>query len=219
MENNTIPSLIRSGQNEQLKQLLDIKPQLANGTTEQGFSFLLLAAYYKNTYAVEMIRALRDDLTAYEAAAIGDQECLLEILAAQPDLVNQPASDGFSLLGLATFFGQTHLVKTLLEQGAEVNQASQNAMKVSPIHSAVATGNLELVQLILEHGADVNAQQQTGVTALHAAAHHGNKKLVQLLLDHGADSSIQTEEGKTALDFAVTDGHKEVAQLLETFSG
>jgi ankyrin repeat protein len=215
METSAIPTLIQSGKNEELRALLDQQPHLAEGITEQGISYLLFAAYCRNTFAVEIIRALREELTAFEAAAIGDYSRLVDLLKTNPNLINQPASDGFSLLGLATFFGQQEVVQLLLDSGAAVNQHSQNTMRVAPLHSAVAIGSIELVKILLDHGAQIDAPQQNGITALHAAAHHGNTELVQLLLKQGADSSLQTSEGKTALDFAKEDGHQDIIQFLE----
>ena len=129
-------------------------------------------------------------------------------------MLNQFATDGFTALGLASYFSKKEIVENLLEKGANPNIASNNPFEVTPLHSAAASRSFEIVNMFLNSRADVNAQQQNGVTALHTAAHLGTLEIVKLLLEKGANRELKTEDGKTALDFAKADNFHEIIELL-----
>jgi ankyrin repeat protein len=155
-------------------------------------SELLQAIYRGDQAKAEELLAVNPELDIFEAAAAGKTERLRELLDEDPSLANGWASDGFQPLGLASFFGRTAAVRLLLERGAEPNSASQNEMKVMPLHSAAATGDpetrFEIAKLLLEHGADPNARQQDDFTPLMAADQNCDERLRELLIEHGAET-------------------------------
>src|SRR6266540_5996380 len=106
-------------------------------------SDLLQAIYRGDRDEAERLAADRE-LDVFEASALGRTERLRELLDTDPPLANAWADDGFQPLGLASFFGHVDAARLLVERGAEVNSASRNAMKVMPLHSAVAAGNSEV---------------------------------------------------------------------------
>jgi ankyrin repeat protein len=128
--------------------------------------------------------------------------------------VNTLAPDGFPPLALASFFGHPAVAEVLLVQGARVDTAASNAMKVTALHAAAANRHTVICAMLLQHGADVNARQHGGFTPLHAAAANGQEELVRLLLELGADRSLKSEAGHTPRDLATEKGHPEVAKLL-----
>lgn len=81
---------------------------------------------------------------------------------------------------IACSAGHTDIVKTLLDAGANVNNA--NANKVTSLHYAASKSRLEICKILIEKGADINARDQYGFTPLHRAASKGNSEVVQLLL-------------------------------------
>ena len=107
-------------------------------------------------------------------------------LARDPELAVAFAPDGFTALGLASFFGHREAAELLLAAGARVNDQSRNAMRVAPLHSALAGGHAEIVELLLDAGADVNAVQADGYTPLHEAAQHGDQPLAERLVAAGS---------------------------------
>ena len=71
-----------------------------------------------------------------------------------------------------------------------------------PLHSAVASGQVEITRLLLRRGAPVNARQDGYFTAIHSAAQNGQLDMLDLLLVYGADLDVHSIDGKSPLDFA-----------------
>ena len=175
----------------------------------------ILTALYRND-AAEATRLAETAaaLTIWEAAALGRDVAVTRLAAGDPRHVNATAPDGHTPLGLAAFFGRASTVRLLLARGADPTQPSSNAMKVQPLHAAVAGRNAECAQAILDAGADPNARQQVGYTPLMGAASAGREDLAELLLARGADRSLQSEDGKTAASVASEHGHEGLAGRL-----
>ncbi len=207
---------IMDGNQTSVTELLNVDPKLLNTRTPSGVPAVLFAMYYNQPTAVRLFLERGAEVDIFSAAAIGMTHRLKTILAQQPGQVNAIAPDGFSPLGLAAFFGRPDAAQILVEQGAEVNAASQNPQRVMPLHSAVAGQNVEIATLLIEHGADVNAQQAGDFTPLHGAAQNGQLEMVQLLLDHDAQLNMRSSEGHTALHFAREGGNPAVINLLES---
>jgi len=208
---------IKDGDLEEVKSILKNHPSLADGVTEEGLSILLLAKYYQKNKIVDVLLSYKTEFNLFEATASGQLSFIEEYLTSHPEQINTYASDGFSPLGLACFFGQKEVVDFLLKQGGDANQVSNNPMKLAPLHSAVAAKQFEIVKALIENGANVNAQQMKGVTPLHSAAHNGLLNIAKLLLENGANPKIQMEDGTLPIDFAKRDNHLEVVTLLESY--
>jgi ankyrin repeat protein len=213
---------IMSGDDVRARGLVEEDPSRARARDENGVSALMLAQYHGRGELATLLRSLAPDLDVFEAAAFGDTDRLAAVLDADAELVNRYASDGFTPLQLAAFFGHPSAVELLLERGAETNATAKNRLQVQALHSgcaspengADAAAALRIARALLDNGADVNAKQQQGFTPLHAAAHHGHIELVRLLLERGADPRAVTDAGKTPVDVASERGHGEVAALL-----
>jgi len=180
-----------------------------------GVSLLLRTLYEGQPERARAIAAQRRrPLDVFEAAALGDATRLHLVLAEAPERARALNSDGFSALGLAAFFAQPACARALVDAGAPIDEPSRNAMRVTPLHSAVASRQHEIVAWLLERGADPNARQHGGFTPVHAAAQHGDVALLRLLLGHGADRSARTDDGASAADLARARGHLEVLAWL-----
>ena len=177
-------------------------------------SDILTALYRQQRDEAVRLADTAPSLTIWEAAALGRDGELERLLAVERSLVNAPAADGHYPLGLAAFFGHPSAVRLLLDRGADVHAASQNQMKVRPLHAAVAGRNAEAVGALLDAGADPNARQQVGYTPLMGAASAGRTDLVDLLLARNADPALVSEDGKTAADVAREHGHTELSERL-----
>ena len=209
---------VKAGDVERVKALLEPDPALVNARDDSGNSAVLLAVYYGRKNVVELLLSYKPHMNLFEASAAGDLQRVTALLREDPDLegdrVNSFAHDGFTPLGLASFFGHGDVVELVLSRGAEVNLASANRMQVMPLHSAVAGRHAGIARTLLEHGADVNAAQQDGFVPLHGAAQNGQPDMIELLLEYGADVNAKNAEGLTALAIAVQEGHAGAAELL-----
>jgi ankyrin repeat protein len=214
-----VVAVIKAGDGERLRTLIAQDPTLAGARDEQGLSVVLHARYRDRDDLVEILLAAAPQLDIFEAAAVGANDRVIELLDADPSAVHAWSPDGYTPLHLAAFFGHTDIVRLLLGRGADPMAVARNPMEVMPLHSAMAgsdvAGRPPTAQLLLEHGANVDARTHGGFTALMEAAQNGDLETATLLLSHGADASLASDQGKTASDLATAGGHPDVAKLLE----
>lgn len=212
-ESGPLLDAVQSGRADEVARLLDSDPALLR-STHSGVSAVRIAVYHRHPEIARQFVNRGAPLDVFDASALGETARLRDLLAADAALANAVASDGFTPLGLAAFFGHPKATRLLLAAGSDPNQAAHNPMKVAPLHSAVAGGTVEIVRDLLAHGADVHARQDTGFTALHGAAAEGSVEMVRLLLAHGADRFAKNDAGKTPADLARERGREQAAELL-----
>jgi ankyrin repeat protein len=94
--------------------------------------------------------------------------------------VNAANKAGFTPLLAATKKGHGEIVALLLNQGAEVKQATTNN-RMTALHVAALHGHREVVALLLKHGADKSANATTGPRPVDLARRQGHSVLVPLL--------------------------------------
>ena len=205
---------IEAGNLNAVKEILIQHPELANSLTAHKISPLLLACYYKKQDIANLIVEFVDDLTLFEACAVGKFDAATLLIFQNPDSINEFSEDGFTPLGLACYFGHEELARFLVLKGADVNLASKNGFNVFPIHSAVAANNINITKMLLEASAYPNVCQKAGLAPLHTAAQLGNIELIILLLEHGAEVSLRMEGGKLPADLAADKGFHEIAEIL-----
>ncbi|MDF2670355.1 MAG: ankyrin [Paenibacillus sp.] len=193
------------------------RPELVNKRDMQGNSPIMLSAYYGAKDIVGFLLESGAMLNLYEACAIGKLETVRALLLQRPELLNSFAHDGFTPIGLAAFFGHEDVAAFLVKQGADVRVHSYNAMRVTPLHSAVATRKLAIAELLVHNGADVSARQQSDWTPLHGAVHNKQVEMVRLLLKHGADPAAVNEAGVSAAAMADESGDSEIVSVIQEY--
>ncbi|KAJ4267328.1 hypothetical protein NW762_003432 [Fusarium torreyae] len=110
---------------------------------------------------------------------------------------------------------RTHVVKSLLDKGADVNARSFH--KLTALMFAAEAEDPEIVRMLVRKGADVNAQsnEKTNArSALHVAAQIESPEILLILLRSGADTKLVTAAGNTPLHLAVKAGCASTAALL-----
>lgn len=196
-------------------EMLQADPSLAQSKDENGLSVVLKATYYGKRDVVEALLASGVELNIFEAAATGQTDRVNTLIAEDPTLVNSYAPDGFAPLSLAVFFGHPETVNALLAAGAEVNAASRETMKLTPLASAMATAQIEIAKTLIAHGANINAKAASDLTPLHTAAARGNIDAATLLLENGAEINATTTEGKKPIAYAEERNHPEMVEFLK----
>jgi uncharacterized protein len=214
----TFHDSVKKGNLPTVRAVLAEHPAWLNEKNSSGQTAILLAKYYGQQETADYLLTLDPQLDVFTAAAIGDLDRVVQEIQRDPALLGTHSSDGWTPLHIAAFFGSRQIAEKLIENGAEVDARSTNAMRNTPLHAAAAGRKPELVQLLLDEGADVNATQQGGWTALHGAAQNGDRELVELLLAKGADLQLRADNGQTALDLALLKGRQDVADLLDQLS-
>ncbi|SRR5208337_4016484 len=205
--------LLRAGDADGLRQLLEQDPAASEARDANGVSLLMHSLYRGRRDLAELIASKKQALDIFEATSLGRldrvQECLRDT-----STISAPSKDGFTALHFACFFGQPEAARLLIASGAAVDAVAANPTRVMPLHSAASARNLEAARLLLEHGAPVNARQQADWVPIHAAAQNGDRPMVDLLLKHHADPKLANDEGKTPAMVAREKGHEELAALL-----
>lgn len=135
-------------------------------------------------------------------------------------------ADGKSALTYAVQFGQTDLVRRLLDAGVNPNTVSK--WGEGPLRAACLRHNLEIVQMLLQAGADVKARFTAGSvpadkrgyvfhsfeTVLHDAATHGSLEILRAVLAAGADLQAVGESGVSPIMAAVNSRRMDSVEML-----
>jgi len=214
MTNPEIHQAIEAGDVVRVRTLIAAEPDAAAARDANGVSAVMKAVYYRRTELIDPLRNAAPALDVFEAAALGNEERLRELIAADPACVRAWSGDGGTALHFAAFFRQPGCARLLLERGAEVSVHARGFGRVAPLHSAAASRSREIVQMLLERGAPVDDVQEGGWTALMSAAHSGDRELAELLLAHGADPRKKAEDGSDAIGKADEAGHTDLADQL-----
>jgi len=97
------------------------------------------------------------------------------------------------------------------QPGMDINYCDENGM--TPLHWAVAVGNINSVSLLLQNRqVNINQQDFLGCSALHYAANSGNYNLTALLCQHKEiDVNLKNNSRQRPVDVSQ---EKEVVGLL-----
>jgi uncharacterized protein len=206
---------IAAGNGELVRELVETRPELAEARDGEGVSAVRRAVYARRDEIAEILLDANPALDVFDVAAVGRTRGVDALLAGEKGLALARASDGFTALHLAAFFGHEDAAALLLEHGADANAVALNPeLQVAPLHSAAAGGHAKIVELLLEHGADPNARQEGGFTPLHAAAQNGDRRSADALLEREADRAARTDDGTTPAQLAAAAGHDDLAAFL-----
>jgi|ERR1043165_9897163 len=111
-----------------------------------------------------------------------------------------------------SIYGKTEEIKSLLEQGADVEEADNEGFR--PLHWVSIYGKIEVAKILLKQGANIKATDSEGCTSLHLASLNDQIEVAKLLLKQGADIKATDNEKCTSLHLASLNGQIKVAELL-----
>jgi hypothetical protein len=160
-----------------------------NVDMETTVSEVRQALYRRDRVAADLLVDRGAELNVFDIAALGDAQRLREFLADDPSLAHAWSADGFTALHFAAYLGGAAVVKVLIGADADVSAVARNDMRVQPLHSAVASGDVEACRALLDAGADPNAEQQAGYRPLDEALMNNNSAAEALLRERGATPS------------------------------
>lgn len=125
---------------------------------------------------------------------------------------------GFTVLHIASMFGQPKVVDLLIGFGANVNAVDQSGE--TPLHYACTRGHQNELLLLLHSGAKFDIFDNEGNTPLHCASNNGHEGCVKALLYFSEQSCYKLEvnkknnHGETALHSAARWGYKLIVKTL-----
>jgi len=159
---------------------------------------------------VEYLLARGAKYTISVAAAVGDQQRVEQLLHKDSGLARRLNSAGVSPLSYASQRGHLHIVRLLLERGADPNIAEDGAPDGLALYLACVGNHLDVARLLLEHGANPNAGLDSCMHCVNITrVYHGEQAqpLEELLRRHGAYTQPYHMSVRQ-MKQAIRDGHE-----------
>lgn len=122
--------------------------------------------------------------------------------------------DGRTPLDYAANFGNTAMIKLLLDGGARIDYRDKYG--ATALHWAAEGGSVEAITLLIQAKAPIDAINRQGITPLMLAAGANRGEAVKALLQAGADPKKQDFTGRDAKGFAA--GHPNALRALQAAS-
>jgi len=198
-------------------KLLISKGANVNVGDDDGFTPLMWATWWADKDMVELLISKGADVnqecnygcTALHYVAIKGKKDLVELLIAK-------GAAPISAIHLAVCAGDLVKVKSLVEEGADVDTRAKGSGGHTPLFAALFAGHNDVAKFLIAKGADVNAKDMAGVTALHYMCEHGKRSMAELLIAEGADVNAKDYGGATPLHRIFYSGRSglDVAELL-----
>ena len=199
----------------------------AKETTIKDISQVLLLGAQKGFYSVcercigripetDLDSRDNDGYTALHYAAENGHVNIVSLLIEHGARVNPKTNEDSTPLALAVSAGRGHVVRPLLEAGADASVRIYGRTLLAELAyvSGDTDDNFDAVQALLKAHVKPDDLDNRSRSALHWAARSGNVKIVQTLLEGGANLALQDDLLWTPLHCAACEDHEEVVQLL-----
>ena len=210
---HAIHNAIIRGDRADVRQMLDVDPDLVRSTTRLGSAPLHQAVATSDAAMIALLIDRGADVQARHGAGPGsddgyppvDSEPIDIALFWQGrydvDTARLLRSRGATYdLTIAAALGDRAAVAAMLDDDATRVRDTRPCGK-RPLSAAVEAGHDDIAELLLGRGADPTWSEGAGAlrgAALHAAARLGNRAMVERLLDHGADPNAHVDSAGSA---------------------
>ncbi len=179
-----------------------------------GFTPLMLAAAAGNAVVVTALLKAGADLNGRDEPPTKDYQPQSFVFAENgQDMI--PATGWLyarTALHCAAAGGHAEVVRTLLDAGADVNDADR--CKTTPLHLAAEAGAVETVDELLRRGAAVDAANACKETSLFLATQGNHAAVVRRLLEAKPKLEAKDRRGRTGLHIAAAKAHPAVVKAL-----
>jgi ankyrin repeat protein len=209
-----LAALYRSGRGvtQDLQEYLRLLKASADGG--YGPAQYQLGLAYETGSLVEADLALaRQWLSAAADQGLPEASDRLAALnAAAPGGAAVSVNPGSGALRKAVLLGDSARVKSLLENGAEVDAPDDHGR--TALLDAASAGDLAVLSVLLDHGANPNAQNSFGDAPLLAAVRADHAQILGSLLEKGANPDIRDPSDNTPLILAAGINSEVMVKLL-----
>ena len=157
------------------------------------------------------------DTILYDACEWKSNEAIARILLSRmkPEDINRLNNVGGTPLRGAVRFGSVHIVRLLLEAGADTNIRDKEGRL--PVYWACADYNAKfdnILTILLDHTDGLDFPDNSRETLLSVAMSYNRTEAARLLVEKGADVNAKDTGGWAALHMAVKRGDEAAARLL-----
>jgi ankyrin repeat protein len=164
---------------------------------------LMLASKHGLLRTVQQLVAMRADLNVRSSRANAQ--------------LTDGAKEGHSAVQRACWFGQTAVVKCLIDADAKIrkNFRAATICRETALIIAAERGNTACVRLLLDAKVDVNVRAlRCKHSALHRACAGGHTRTAEALVQYSADVNARDASGQSTLAYALMKGAVGCVQLL-----
>ncbi len=171
---------------------------------------ILLLQNCSNAASFQKIFKLSKEEQLREAIGKSDANHVQKLISENAN-VNHAFRLGFTPLMDA--YNNLEITKSLLNAGANVNQASDNGCTALSM-AATYGHNKEVLIILHKAGAKIDAQNDQGETPLMCAARAENLICLRFLVEHGADKTVKNKKNQTAYHIAQEFDHCPESRVL-----
>lgn len=149
----------------------------------------------------------------HDAIQAGNLETVKQLLAQNPDLIENTDEGGMTPLLTAASEGKLDILKYLIANKADLSAV--NDRRSTALHLAAFGGHPKVAEYLLTLDVDINAKNAGGFTPLIFAAYRAHPDIVKILIDKGAEKShTDNTWGGTAIHWAANRGNRETLAML-----
>ena len=205
-----------------VKEIKKVKMELLE-KSKNDYSSLHIAIIYND---IELIKFFlennidietkyKNSLTPIEFALFkGNYKIIKEFNKFFPNEVKEYILENWdSTLHLATYLEDIHVMKQLIEKGANIN--IKNEQGYTSLHIAINCNNIEIVKFLIKEKADINIDDNYGNTPVILALKENNIEIIKHITNQY--TSIKPISKKVIIEFYSLIDNKEYIETLKIF--